>query len=203
MSFTSCANSFIAGNTAVFASLTNGKNGTWTVNNTGLTSTTFTVNITSGTTKTPASETGTATFDAGSVSIVTFSTALTGATVGGSVVCTGTTNFNGPYKIQAVADSTDIALQDFRAGVPTETAGSCYVPYVVTVKNPIIAGNGQIITQPNAAVILQGQNEVYPQWYGAVRRRYHERLARVSGSAVLECWSQDSRSLPDRRFNQH
>lgn len=63
----------------------------------------FTVNITGGTAKTSAAETGTVRFDSGSVTIVHFTTPLTGATVNGYAICGGTKAYNGPYKIRVAA----------------------------------------------------------------------------------------------------
>jgi hypothetical protein len=161
-------NTFLAGNTVVLTGLSHVKNGTFVVTSHGTNSTQFTVNITDGKTKTAATETGIVRFDSGSVTIAHFTTPLIGAAVNGYAICQGTKAYNGPYKIQAVADQQDIAFYDGRIGAATETTGSCYVPYQVNIKNAVISGPGQQIVAPNSAVTFKGSPTVYVQWYGAV-----------------------------------
>lgn len=160
-------NTFLAGNTVVLAGLTHVKNGNFMVISAGTNSTQFTVNIKGGTVRTVGDETGTVRFDSGSVTIAHFSTPLIGAVVNGNAICSGTQHYNGPYRIQAVADPQDIVFYDGRIGAVTETSGGCYVPYQLTINNAIIAGAGQQIVTPKSAVTFNGSPTIYVQWYGA------------------------------------
>jgi len=160
-------NDLVPGNTVVLKGLSHVKNGTFVVASAGTNSKQFTVNITDGEAKTPAAETGTVRFDSGSVTVAHFDSPLIGAVVDGYAICQGTKTYNGPYKIQAIADPQDIVFYDGRIGAATETSGSCYVPYQVTIKNAVIAGPGQQIVAANSAVTFKGSPTVYVQWYGA------------------------------------
>jgi hypothetical protein len=85
----------------------------------------------------------------------------------GLLYCSVTTNFNGMYSILSSAANNSAILQDYRATVPTETAGSCYAPYVVTVTGMTQASTSAQIVAPGSAVTFQGQSDIYVGWYGA------------------------------------
>ena len=89
----------------------------------------FTVNITGGEKKTPAPETGAVRFDSGSVTIAHSSSPLIGAEVNGDVICQGTRAYNGPYKIQAVADPQDIAsmMEELAALRKQQATATCLI----------------------------------------------------------------------------
>jgi len=86
----------------------------------------------------------------------------------GWIYCSGTNNFNGIYPVVASAPNTaNAALEDMRATVPTETNGSCYSPYTLTIAGFVEASEGQQIVATGSAVSFAGQSEVYVGWYGA------------------------------------
>lgn len=85
----------------------------------------------------------------------------------GLLYCSGTTNFNGMYNIMALSSPANAELEDLRATVPTETSGTCYVPYTLTVDGSVVAATNQQIVAPGSAVTFQGQSDTYVGWYGA------------------------------------
>lgn len=129
-------------------------------------------------------ETGDATFVPGGVAQATFSTPLAGTaafTPGfygpqgqtkagvGRVVCQGTTggSFDGPFWITNFLSSTSFGFLDARMGSTPSTAGSCAVPFVLTVTGSVVAATTQQIIANNSAITLLGNDPIYVGWYGA------------------------------------
>lgn len=91
---------------------------------------------------------------------------LTGNGIG-LLYCSGTTNFNGIYPIISSANSSSAVLQDLRATVGSESSGSCYVPYTVTVTGNIEAAQNEQIFATGSAVEIIGRTDAFVGWYGA------------------------------------